>query len=80
MKAVLRRVLNESPDDRVQVASDLSASETGLLDAYSEAVARCGSTGKPFGRKYRGLSAKRREPSCRRAPARASCSRLTASF
>ena len=39
MKAVLRRVLNESPDDHVQVASDLSASETGLLDAYSEAVA-----------------------------------------
>ena len=39
MKAVLRWVLDESPDDRVQVASDLSASETGLLDAYSEAVA-----------------------------------------
>jgi S1-C subfamily serine protease len=39
MKAILRRVLDESPDDRVQVASDLSASETGLLDAYSEAVA-----------------------------------------
>ena len=39
MKAVLRKVLNESPDDRVQMASDLSASETGLLDAYSEAVA-----------------------------------------
>ena len=39
MKGVLRRVLNESPEDRVQVTSDLSASETGLLDAYSEAVA-----------------------------------------
>jgi len=39
MKSVLRRVLNESPDDRVQVASDLLTSETGLLDAYSEAVA-----------------------------------------
>lgn len=39
MKAVLRWVLDESPDDRVQVAGDLSASETGLLDAYSEAVA-----------------------------------------
>ena len=39
MKAVLRKMLNESPEDRVQVASDLSASDTGLLDAYSEAVA-----------------------------------------
>jgi len=39
MKSVLRRVLNESPDDRVRLASDLAASEAGLLDAYSEAVA-----------------------------------------
>jgi S1-C subfamily serine protease len=39
MKAVLRKMLNESPEDRVQVASGLSASDTGLLDAYSEAVA-----------------------------------------
>ena len=39
MKAVLRKMLNESPEDPVQVASGLSASDTGLLDAYSEAVA-----------------------------------------
>ena len=38
MKRVLRRVLNESPNDGAQTANGLP-SDGGLLDAYSEAVA-----------------------------------------